>query len=241
MKLAARSLDYFEKAMALVKSLSNASLVTLPVSKEWILKSKDTFFGHTEELEKFFQVKTSMCMYHPELSIVPMTNHIPLKKVPSAIEKYNSESLYQSLCFFRDLFRPARPFAMTGLNPHAGEGGRVGREEASLVKIVQIFRKKGINISGPASADGIFMPSNRKKYSLVVATYHDQALIPFKALFGTSGLNITLNLPVLRVSPDHGPAYEIAGKNGADIQSVIQSLTFAMRYGEKWIKQYYSR
>lgn len=236
--LAGRSYEYFLKAVALVQSLKNASLITLPVSKEMILKSGHEFYGHTEELERLFGVKTIMCMHHPELSIIPMTNHIPLKNVPEAVKKTDGEALIRAVRFLKELTAFTKKIAMTGLNPHAGEHGKIGDEEAFLTQLIGQMQKSGLSVDGPVSADGLFMPANRQRYSLIIATYHDQALIPFKALFGTSGLNITLNLPILRVSPAHGTAYEFAGKYDADIQSVYNSLVFAMQTGEKWIKQY---
>jgi len=236
--LAGRSYEYFIKAVALVQYLQNASLITLPVSKEMIIQSGHDFYGHTEELERLFGKKTIMCMFHSELSIIPMTNHIPLKNVPEAIKKIDGVTLSKAVLFLKKLSMFDKKIAMTGLNPHAGEHGKVGNEEEFLVQLIEQMKKSGIEVDGPISADGLFMPNNRRKYSLIIAAYHDQALIPFKALFGTSGLNITLNLPILRVSPAHGTAYEYAGKSEADIQSVYNSLVFAMQTGEKWIKQY---
>jgi len=236
--LAGRSYEYFLKAVSLAQALQNASLVTLPVSKENILKSGVNFYGHTEELERLFGKKTIMCMYHPELSIIPLTNHIPLKNVSEAVKKTEGNFLIQAVRFLIQLTGYTRKIAMTGVNPHAGEHGKIGNEEEFLEELIKAFNKEGLDIDGPLPADGLFMPNNRRRYSVIIATYHDQALIPFKALFGTAGLNITLNLPILRVSPAHGTAYEFAGKIEADIQSVYSSLVFAMQTGEKWIKQY---
>jgi 4-hydroxythreonine-4-phosphate dehydrogenase len=226
--------------MKLVKFLNHASLVTLPVSKELICKSGKRFYGHTEELEKLFGKKTVMCMYHPDLSVIPLTHHIPLKSVPSKIKNIDWATIARSIRFFSLLTKFKKEIGMTGLNPHAGENGEIGDEEEFLKSAIKNMSETGLKINGPYPADGLFIEANRKKYSLVLAMYHDQALIPFKALYGTSGLNITLNLPFLRVSPDHGPAYDFAGKNSADIQSVYKSLVFAMDSGEKWIKLYSS-
>jgi len=181
-----------------------------------------------------------MCMHNPELSIIPLTNHIPLRKVPDKIQHVDASALYRSVVFLKNLTGFSKKMAMTGINPHAGENGKIGDEEKYLKNLIQKFAERGIPIDGPLPADGIFMPSNRIKYSLIITAYHDQALIPFKALYGANGLNITLNLPVLRVSPDHGPAYEFAGKYEGDIQSVYKSLKFSMETGEQWIKQYSS-
>lgn len=237
---AKRSFESFVTAAALWKALPKASLITLPVSKELIMESTPRFDGHTGFISRLYGQSGVMCMYHPELSVIPLTQHIPIKAVPTALKKVDMEALKRALLFFQSLMKPKKPFAFTGLNPHAGENGKIGDEEEVIKKYIAQLQKAGINIEGPFPADGVFIAKNRKRYSLIVATYHDQALIPFKALFGAEGVNITLNLPALRVSPDHGPAYEFAGKSGADWESVYNSLLFALANGEKWINQYCS-
>ncbi len=237
-KLAQRSFESFQKAAAVWKALGNATLITLPVSKELISQTTPGFHGHTEVIARLYKREGVMCMYHPLLSVIPLTQHIPFKKVPRAISRLDVESLGDALLFFTRLLKPRRPFAMTGLNPHAGENGKIGDEESLLKEYIRRLRSRKIDMSGPYPADGLFIEANRRKYSLIAACSHDQALIPFKALFGAQGINITLNLPALRVSPDHGPAYEFAGKNGADSESVFNSLVFALDYGEKWIEQF---
>jgi len=236
--LAERSYFYFITAMQLWKNLSNSSLVTLPVSKELIIKSGHQFSGHTEEIERLWNKKGFMCMYHPELSIIPLTNHVPLRKVPDLITRLDKASLLQSLLFFQGLFKPKRKTGLTGLNPHAGEDGTIGTEESYLKSTIMYMKKEKLAIEGPLSADAAFLPGNRKNFNLIIACYHDQALIPFKALYGAEGLNITLNMPKLRVSPDHGPAYDCVAQNKCDTESVFRSILFAMEWGEKWIKQY---
>ena len=233
---ASRSFLYIQKTIQLLKENPNSSLLTLPVSKEWIIKSGTPFVGHTEVLKKVFKQKTWMCMYHPEMSVILLTNHIPLKKVSSQIKKINFNDLALALLFFQTFFRPTKPMAFLGLNPHAGEGGKIGKEESILKKKLYNIKKQGIPIKGIFPADGFFTPHHRKHYSLAIACYHDQGLIPFKALYGTHGINITLNLPQLRVSPDHGPAYSLAEQGNADINSVLKSLNFCLERGESWIK-----
>ncbi|MES0488677.1 MAG: 4-hydroxythreonine-4-phosphate dehydrogenase PdxA [Leptospirales bacterium] len=234
-----RSFKYIEAAAKLWKKLPSAGLITLPVSKEWIIRSGIAFSGHTEYLSSLYRVNVVMCMYHPELSVIPLTNHIPIKQVPDQILSMRHEPIEEALAFFINLFAPQKKIAFTGLNPHAGEGGKIGNEEEYLTKLFENIHT--INpMDGPLPADGLFSPTNRKLYSLVIACYHDQALIPFKALYGPLGINITLNLPKLRVSPDHGPAYDCAGKNIAAMESVIESLRFAIEKGTQWILQYSS-
>ncbi len=233
---ASRSFLYIQKSIQLLKENQNSSLLTLPVSKEWIIKSGTPFVGHTEELKKAFKQKTWMCMYHPEMSVIPLTNHIPLKEVASQIKKINYNDLTLALLFFQSFFQPTKPMAFLGLNPHAGEGGRIGKEEKTLKRKLAEIKNQGVSMEGIFSADAFFTASYRKSYSLAIACYHDQGLIPFKALFGTHGINITLNLPKLRASPDHGPAYSLAKQGNADINSILGSLNFCLERGESWIK-----
>ena len=237
-KVARRSYLYIQKAIQLCKSLPDSSLLTLPVSKEWIIKSGINFSGHTEELRDAFQCQPWMCMYHPEMSVIPLTNHIPLKMVSSQISNLNFSSLKTALSFFQNFFKPKKPMALLGLNPHAGEGGKIGKEEFFLKKQLAYMREGHLPIEGIFSADAFFTPKVRKDYSLAIACYHDQGLIPFKALYGTSGINITLNLPQLRASPGHGPAYSLARSKNADINSVLKSLVFCMERGGSWIKHF---
>ena len=237
-KVARRSYLYIQKAIQFCKSVPNSSLLTLPVSKEWIIRSGINFSGHTEELKDAFQCQPWMCMYHPEMSVIPLTNHIPLKTVSSKILKLNFSSLRLALSFFQRFFKPKKPMALLGLNPHAGEGGKIGKEESFLKKQLAYIREGHLPVEGIFPADAFFTPRMRKDYSLAIACYHDQALIPFKALYSTSGINITLNLPQLRASPDHGPAYSLAGSKNADINSVLTSLVFCMERGGSWIKHF---
>ncbi len=235
---ATRSFLYLKKAIQLLKEAPNSSLLTLPVSKEWIMKSKINFVGHTEELQKAFKRKTWMCMYHPNMAVLLLTNHIPIKKVSSQIKRIICKDLVSTLLFFKIFFKLLKPMALLGLNPHAGEGGKIGNEEKFMQKILDQINNKGIFLEGIFSADSFFTPYFRKNYSLVIACYHDQGLIPFKALYGLDGINITLNLPKLRVSPDHGPAYSLAKQGNADINSVLKSLIFCFERGESWIKHF---
>ena len=233
-----RSYQYITTGIDLWYNIPNSSLLTLPVSKEQILRSGTKFTGHTEELGRKYAIDTFMCMYHPILSVIPLTGHIPLKKVPSRLKRVNFDALANILDFFLGFFQPQSPIAMLGLNPHAGEGGKIGKEEFFLKKKLNLLKKSRIRIEGLFPADGFFNPLIRKRFSLAIACYHDQGLIPFKALFGLEGINITLNLPKLRVSPDHGPAFPVANSNNADIRSVQNSLLFCFKWGKKWIKHF---
>ncbi len=236
--LALRSYQAFQKALLLFTETENSSFVTLPVSKEYIMKAGVEFVGHTELLAASFGNKVFMCMYAPALSVLPLTNHIPLSKVSDRIRDVDYPALRQSLLFYQKLFSPKKGFAMSGLNPHAGENGKIGTEEFFIREKIQELTSSGLLLEGPIPADALFTAAVRSRFSLAIVQYHDQGLIPFKALFGAKGLNITLGLPRLRVSPDHGPAYDIAGRGTADPQSVVQSLLFAEKWGKKWTSAY---
>ena len=235
---ARRSYRYITEAISLWHEIPDSSLLTLPVSKEQIIRSGRRFVGHTEELGQHYAKDAFMCMYHPTLSVIPLTGHIPLKKVPSRVKKLEFGALANAIDFFLSFFQPKSPVAMLALNPHAGEGGKIGKEEFFLKKKLNELKRSKIRIEGLFPADGFFNPMIRKRFSLAIACYHDQGLIAFKALFGLEGINITLNLPKLRVSPDHGPAFSLANSNNVDIRSVQNSLLFCFKWGKQWIKHF---
>jgi 4-hydroxythreonine-4-phosphate dehydrogenase len=228
----------FQKALKLWQKLPSASLVTLPVSKEYIMKAGINFTGHTEVLAASSDKKVFMCMYHPRLSVIPLTNHIPLAQVSRRILETDFTALSEALHFYRNLFKSKKKTALAGLNPHAGENGKIGNEESFLKQKLEELSKKGLEIEGPFGADGLFSPKVRNAYDLIITNYHDQGLIPFKALYGLAGLNITLNLPKLRVSPDHGTAYTAAAKGEGDVTGILTALKFAIKWGKKWTEQY---
>ncbi|MDH5717588.1 MAG: 4-hydroxythreonine-4-phosphate dehydrogenase PdxA [Spirochaetia bacterium] len=233
-----RSYEYLKTALEVWRSVKMSALVTLPVSKENIIKSGEKFSGHTETLEEFYKRKTYMCMYGKNCSVISLTTHIPLEKVPGYIKLVDYKNLANALLFYSRLFADKKPVAVMGLNPHAGENGKIGTEEKFIKEKMKFLKTKNINIEGPFAADGFFASNDKNKYSLAIAQYHDQGLIPFKILNGFEGLNITLNLPKLRVSPAHGTAYSIAGTDKADVKSIVNSLTFAFKWGIKWIQHF---
>lgn len=237
---AMKSYRAFQLALRLWRKLPIAALVTLPVSKEMIMKAGIPFTGHTRTIEDFTGKNAYMCMYHPRLSVIVLTEHIPLSQVSKDIYKTNFSELEKGLHFFQETFRAKKGFAMTGLNPHSGENGRIGDEESFLQFHLAKMQKNSIPIEGLIPADSVFTNENRKKYSLIITHYHDQGLVPFKALIGLKGINVTLNQPKLRVSPSHGTAYEIASGKNANPDSIIKSIQFAMRYNKKWIHSYSS-
>ena len=236
------SYQCIQEAVQLWKQYPNSSLITLPVSKEWILKAGISFAGHTEVLQEIWNIPTFMCMYHKKLSVILLTNHVPLSQVATKIKTVDFIELKKALLFFKKLFQDEKPIAFLGFNPHAGEGGEIGTEELWLQEKLN-FLQEAIPIDGFLPADSAFLPSVRSKYSAMLANYHDQGLIPFKTLYSSDGVNITLNLPQLRVSPDHGPAYDLATEdkiNTADMGSILNSLIFAINWSQKWTKLYLS-
>lgn len=201
-------------------------LITLPLSKEWILKSgKSKFSGHTEFLAKYFQTNTYMIMYSDDWKVFLLTTHVPLKKVIKHIKKIEWEKLFSAIQNSK-LF-PFPKIGICGINPHAGEDGKIGFEEKSILSpVIKKFSKESFLLQGPFSADSVFTEEWKGKFDLILACYHDQGLAPFKALVGKKGINLTIGLPFIRVSPDHGPAYDIAGKNLADPTSLLKCLEF---------------
>ncbi|PKA03387.1 PdxA family dehydrogenase, partial [Leptospira ellisii] len=200
-------------------------LITLPLSKEWVIESgASSFRGHTEFLAEAFDKKTYMLMSGKELQVLPLTTHVPLVRVPEFLKKIDLPSLAEAVlsCKKIDL---KKPIAFLGLNPHAGEGGKVGKEEKEILEpMIRFLKKKGLRVEGPLSADSMFGDGERKRFGLYLACYHDQGLIPFKMWEGKKGVNLTLGLDFTRVSPDHGTAFDIAGKGLADPASFVECL-----------------
>ncbi|MFQ5625383.1 MAG: PdxA family protein, partial [Methyloligellaceae bacterium] len=165
-----------------------------------------------------------------ELRVVPATVHIPLKKVPGSLtQELIVETVEITVHGLRGSFGISTPrIAVTGLNPHAGEDGTLGREEIEMIApAIETLQAKGLDVDGPLSADAVFQERTRNQYDAIIAMYHDQALIPIKALAFDSTVNVTLGLPIIRTSPDHGTAYELAGSGKANPGSLIESLKLA--------------
>ncbi|GBF49785.1 4-hydroxythreonine-4-phosphate dehydrogenase [Leptospira ryugenii] len=210
-------------SVELQKKIPNSHLITLPLSKEWVIRSgvKD-FRGHTEALALAYQRPTFMMMTGKRLFVIPLTTHIPLKDVVEELKKVNTKELILAISKSHLLKKPK--IGILGLNPHAGESGKIGNEEEEILRpMMHSFASAGFSIEGPLSADSAFLPT-AKKYDLYLANYHDQGLIPFKMIEGKAGVNVTLGLDFIRVSPDHGTAFDIAGKKKADPTSLLTCL-----------------
>ena len=232
-KSARASLQAVDHAVQLLKTKKIHALVTAPLSKEGICSLGVDFVGHTEYLADAFHCKKFAMMFvSPKLKTMIVTRHLPLKAVPKAINPRNIfeaiELMDQTL---KNHFKIRRPvIAVCGLNPHAGEGGKLGTEEITvIIPTIQNARKKGINVIGPLAADTLFSPDLPHKYDAVVAMYHDQGLIPVKTLYFSHVVNLTVGLPFIRTSPAHGTAFDIAGKNKANPASMIEAIKLAVQ------------
>jgi 4-hydroxythreonine-4-phosphate dehydrogenase len=215
-----------------------SAVVTNPVAKNVLYRSGFAEPGHTEFLARLVQEATGralrpvMLLWSPELAVVPVTIHLPLRQIFGAL---SSELIAETgRIVARDLrarFRLPRPrLAIAGLNPHAGEDGTLGEEDRTIVApAVARLRAEGIDARGPLPADTLFHAAARASYDVVLCMYHDQALIPIKTLAFDHAVNVTLGLPFVRTSPDHGTAFDIAGTGKADPSSLIAALRLAAR------------
>lgn len=208
------------------------ALITMPVNKATIEKFEPGFSGHTEMLAQAFNAKDSlMFMVDHELRIGVVTTHIPVKDVAANL---TTEKIVQKVKLMHETLRKdftiQQPMiAVLGLNPHAGDDGLLGTEEKEIIQPALIeMQKAGMKVFGPYPADGFFGSMAYRKFDGVMAMYHDQGLVPFKLIAGYSGVNFTAGIPLVRTSPDHGVAYDIAGKDIADAQSLRNSLYLAI-------------
>lgn len=205
-------------------------LLTAPLSKEWVARSGvGNFSGHTGYLASRFNSNVLMLMHGEKFSVVPLTVHIPLEDVPRTLQRVlTGEEIFEPLEQLRAMkdFRTSS-WAMCSLNPHGGEGGLLGSEEEDFIKpALMNLRERGFGMAGPLPSDALFQRDNLKRYRLIFGCYHDQVLTPFKALEGMSGINCTVGLPFPRSSPDHGTAFELAGKDEADPLSMKKAFQF---------------
>ncbi len=209
-----------------------AALVTNPISKAVLYASGFPHPGHTEFLAALtgFAGREVMMLASPKLRVVPVTVHVSLRR---ALDTLTTDAIVAAArttaAALRRDFGIASPcLAVAGLNPHAGEGGALGTEERTLIEpAIRALRAEGIDVTGPHPPDTMFTEGARASYDAAVCMYHDQALIPLKTLDMQNGVNVTLGLPIVRTSPDHGTAFDIAGKGVADPSSLIAALRLA--------------
>ena len=225
------ALDYLDRAIELWGAGRVRALVTAPVTKWAIIRSEPGFVGQTEYLAEAMRARRPVMMFVSEgLRVVVLTRHLPLRRVPDAVTRELLRStLRQTARALRGWFRIRRPrLAVCGLNPHAGEDGRCGQEERSVMRPALLaLRRQGILCDGPFAADGLF--GQPIPYDAVVCAYHDQGLIPFKMVARDVGCQLSVGLPIVRTSPDHGSALDIAGQGKAHPGSMVYALKLTAR------------
>ncbi len=227
------SLDALELAVGLARSGSAAAVVTGPVSKQQLYSIGFSHPGQTEFVAERCGIAAAnvvMMLAGPTLRTVPVTTHIPLRDAPDLLTVSLIESRGRTtLRGLQRNFGIADPrLAVTGLNPHAGEGGLLGRAEIEVIEpAIAALRAEGWRVSGPHPADTMFHETVRARYDAALCMYHDQALIPVKALHFADAVNITLGLPIIRTAPDHGTAFDIAGEDRADPRPMAAALRLA--------------
>ena len=229
-----------ETAVRLVQTGDASAVVTNPISKHVLYRSGFAHPGHTEFLAALSAREGApaphpvMMLWCDALAVVPVTVHIPLREVPDALTTELVVTTARIVAKdMRDRFGLSSPrLALAGLNPHAGESASMGTEDRDVVgPAVSTLRDEGIDATGPLPADTLFHPAARARYDVALAMYHDQALIPIKTIAFDDAVNVTLGLPFIRTSPDHGTAFDIAGKGIARPDSLIAALRLAARLG----------
>ena len=216
----------FTLAFKILKTGFSNKLVTGPINKSRFLNKK--FLGITEYISKKLKIKNvAMLIYNKEISVCPVTTHLPLKMVS---KKINQKLIKEKIKLINDFFIKNIGFkpkiAVTGINPHCESVLKFNEDNKILLPAIQSLEKKGYRIYGPLPADTVFLKQNRKKYNVVLGMYHDQVLSPIKALKEYDAINITLGLPFFRVSPDHGPNEKMINKNLSNPISLIKALEF---------------
>lgn len=208
------------------------AIVTLPVDKAMFQKHDADFKGHTELLAQAFNVPDNlMFMVSDELRVGLVTNHVPISEVSANLttERIIDKALMMDQSLRHDFSIQSPMIAILGLNPHAGDTGLLGKEDDEIIApAIRELKHKGVRVMGPYPADGFFGSLKYRKFDGILAMYHDQGLIPFKLIAGYSGVNYTAGIPIVRTSPDHGVAYDIAGKGIADAASLRESIFLAI-------------
>ncbi|MEX0301936.1 MAG: 4-hydroxythreonine-4-phosphate dehydrogenase PdxA, partial [Leisingera sp.] len=231
---AAGVIQSIETAVRLVQSGEASAVCTAPIHKKALIDGAGFAYpGHTEFLAALAdRERVVMMLASEQLRVVPATIHIALSEVPKALTPALLREVIEiTAAGLRDRFGISAPrIAVAGLNPHAGEGGAMGSEELDWInELIQQMQGEGLGVTGPHPADTLFHAAARARYDAAVCMYHDQALIPIKTLDFDRGVNVTLGLPFIRTSPDHGTAFDIAGTGQANPTSLIEALKLAQR------------
>ena len=234
-KISSNSTKYisscFKIALKLVQDNKESVLLNGPISKKHFLKKK--YLGITEYISKKTKSKNQvMLIYNDKLSVSPITTHLPIKYVANNITKSKIiNNIKQINKFYKNLLNKDPEIAVLGLNPHCETIDKFSEEKKIIIPSINFLQKNKININGPFSADTFFLKKNIKKYDVVIGMYHDQVLTPLKTLYNFNAINITLGLPFIRISPDHGPNKEMLGKNISDPSSIFYAMNFIEKIG----------
>tara|TARA_B100000674_G_C37911864_1_gene948979 strand:+ start:469 stop:1437 length:969 start_codon:yes stop_codon:yes gene_type:complete len=222
--------ECFFIANTLLKNKKAFALINGPISKENFLKAK--YLGITEYLAKMNDIKKfAMLIYNKRLSVSPITTHIAIKKISSEISKkkiINQVSLIRK--FYYSLSNKNIKIGITGLNPHCESNFKDSEEKSIITPAIKYLKKKNYKVIGPLPADSLFMDENRNNFDVVIGMYHDQVLTPIKTIHNFDAINITLGLPYLRISPDHGTNNQMIGKNRSNYTSLFSAIKFLTNY-----------
>ncbi len=220
----------FKLALKIIKNDYSYKLINGPINKTSFLNKK--FLGITEYISKKCNIKnTGMLIYNKDLSVCPLTTHLPLKLVHKKINKKLIEEKIQLINFFYKKKLKFKPkIGVTGMNPHCESILSFNEDNEIVSRAINSQKKQGITVSGPYPADTIFLKDNRKKFDVILGMYHDQVLTPIKTLFEFNAINITMGLPFLRITPDHGPNEKMINKNISNPISLVKALSFLDRF-----------
>ena len=218
--------DSFDLGLKIMNSGISNKLINGPISKEKFLSNK--YIGITEYLAQKSKIKNfAMIIFNKKLSVSPIITHEPLKYVAKKINKSKIINKIKIIDkFWKSNFKSKAKFGITGLNPHCESIDKFNEDKKIILPAVKSLKKLKINIEGPLSADTIFTKTNRKKYNLIIGMYHDQVLTPIKTLFEYDAINLTVGLPFIRVSPDHGPNENMMGKRKSNTKSLLNCIRF---------------
>ena len=231
-ELSAHGILSLKEATKAIKANKIDVMVTAPINKDLSYSNSFKYTGHTDFLKHYFSANPLMLMISEELKIALLTDHIPIKDVSSSINKDIVEQKIKILetCLINDFQINKPKIAVLAVNPHAGDNGVIGNEDQSIITpAINSFKGTSSSVNGPFSADTFFANENYKKYDGIIASYHDQGLIPFKTISFGKGVNFTAGLPVVRTSPDHGTGFDIAGKGIADHTSFTKAIKLGLK------------
>ncbi len=220
----------FDLSLKIIKKNQNLALVNGPISKKHFLKKK--YPGITEYIAKKTSSKSpAMLIYNRNLSVSPLTTHTPLKNVFKFVKKDKiKKNILKINNFYKNYLNKIPNIAVLGLNPHCETTDKISEEKKEIIPAIKILKRRKIKVSGPFSADTFFLKKNIMKFNVVIGMYHDQVLTPIKTLYEFNAINITIGLPFIKVTPDHGPNYEMLGKNKSDPSSIFYALNFLNKF-----------